>query len=161
MTGSMSSVTRTSLQARRALDERFERIRTLLGESRPHRGWVRAIRDALGMSGAELAARMGVSQSTVVDIERSEADEKVKLATLRRAAEALDCELVYFLVPRTTLEDTVRERARAKAARHLERVAHHSRIEDQELTSDARRAQQDRFAEGLIDRRGLWADDDS
>ena len=153
-------MTRKSLPARRALDDRFERIRPLLGEPRPHRGWVRAIRDALGMSGAELAARMGVSQSTVVDIERSEAEQTVKLETLQRAAEALECELVYFLVPRTTLEDAVRERARAKAARHLDRVAHHSRLEDQELTSDAQRAQQDRFAEDLIDRRRLWADDD-
>ena len=151
----------TSWVARRVLDDRFERIGPLLREPRPHRGWVRAIRDALGMSGAELAARMGVTQSTVADIERSESTHTVKLETLERAADALGCNVVYYLVPRTTLDVAVRDRALAKAAEHLDRVAHHSRLEDQELTPDAQRAQLDRFAAGLIDRRGLWTDDAS
>lgn len=154
-------MTKQSAAARRTLDARFQRLKPLLGEPRPHRGWVRAIRDALGMSGPELAARMGVSQSTVVDVEQSEVADTIKLDTLRRAAEALDCEVAYFLVPRTNLEDSVRLQARLKASRHLGRVAHHSRLEDQELTADAATAQLDRFAEELIDRRGLWSDDEA
>lgn len=149
---------RQTATARRTLDSRFQRLHPLLREPRPHRGWVRAIRDALGMSGPELASRMGVSQSTVVDIEQSEMHGTVKIDTLRRAADALGCEVVYFLVPRTTLEDAVQAQARRKAGRHLGRVAHHSRLEDQELSDEASASQLDRFAEGLIDRRGLWSD---
>lgn len=150
---------RQSATARRALDNRFQRLRPLLSEPRPHRGWVRAIRDALGMSGPELAAHMGVTQSTVVDIEQSELHGTIKLDTLHRAADALGCELVYFIVPRTSLEESVQGQAHRKAGRHLDRVAHHSRLEDQELLADAAAAQLQRFADQLIDRRGLWSDD--
>jgi predicted DNA-binding mobile mystery protein A len=151
-------VTASSATARRNLDARLQRLRPLLDEPRPHRGWVRAIRDALGMSGRELAERMGVTQSTVVDVETSELHGGIKLGTLRRAADALDCEFVYFFVPRTSLEQSVQGQARRKAAQHLSRVAHHSRLEDQELSPSAAAGQLDRFAERFIDRRGLWSD---
>lgn len=150
---------RQSAAARRALDARFERLRPLVGEPRPHRGWVRAIRDALGMSGPELAARMGLKKSTIVDVEQSEVRGTIQLDTLQRAAAALGCEVVYSLVPRTTLAEAVRAQARLKASRHLDRVAHHSRLENQELTTEAAAAQLDRFADQLIDRRGLWSDE--
>ena len=111
------------------------------------------------MSGPELGARMGVGQSTIVDIEQSEAQGTIKLDTLHRAADALGCEVVYFLVPRTSLEEIVRAQARQKAAGHLGRVAHHSRLEDQELADDVAADQLDRFAAELVDRRGLWTAD--
>lgn len=104
---------------------------------------------------------MGVGQSTIVDVEASELQGGVKLDTLRRAADALNCDLVYFLVPRSSLEATVREQARRKAAAHLGRVAHHSLLEEQELPASAAAGQLDRFAEGLVDRRGLWSDADT
>ncbi len=148
----------SSATARHNLDSRLQRLRPLLDQPRPHRGWVRAIRDALGMSGSELADRMSVTQSTVVDIENSELHGGIKLNTLRRAADALECELVYLLVPRTSLEETVHDQARRKAARHLGRVAHHSRLEDQELSPSASTDQLDQFVQRFVDRRGLWSD---
>lgn len=144
-------------QARRHLDKRFERIRPLLKERPPHRGWVRAVRDALGMSGPELAARMGVSQSSVADLEASEMRGTVQLDTLQRAAEALDSEVVYFLVPRKPLSQMVTDQARRKASEMMTPVAHHGRLEDQELDPAAADDELDVFASGLIDRRGLWA----
>lgn len=152
-------MTRQSAAARRALDQRLAPLRALGSQPRPHRGWVRAVRDALGMSGPELATRMGVKKSTISDIEQSEERRSIRLDTLDRAADALGCDVVYFFVPRTSLEDLVQTRARAKADRHLGRVAHHSRLEDQELPDHAALAQRDRFAEDLVDRRGLWTDD--
>lgn len=152
---------RFSAQSRRHLDARLEPLRPLLGEPRPHRGWIRAIRDALGMSTTELASRMGVTQSSVVDIERSELRGGIKLDTLRRAAAALDCEFVYFLVPRTSLDESVRAQAHQKAARHLGPVAHHSRLENQELSAAAAASQLDDFAERFVDHRGLWSNTDA
>ena len=145
-------------QARRHLDKRFARIRSLLRERPPHRGWIRAIRDALGMTQPELAARMGVGQSTVADLEASEMHGTVKLDTLRRAAEALDAEVLYFLVPRSTLAQMVTDQARRKAAVTLTQVAHHGRLEDQALDLADSDDELEAFATGLVDRRGLWSE---
>ena len=153
-------MTGIAAQARRRLDARLQRLRPLADEPRPHRGWIRAIRDALGMTTAELATRMGVTQQAVVDFERSELRETMKLETLRRAADALDCDLAYFLVPRRSLDEAVKIQARRKAARHLEPVAHSSRLEDQSVSEADAAAQIDELAARFIDRRGLWSDSD-
>ena len=151
---------RNHLQARRRLDDRYESVRPLVHLGRPHKGWIRAIRDALGMSSTELAARMGVSQQVVSAIERSERHTTAKLETLSRAAVAMDCELVYALVPRTSLEETVRAQARRKASRHLAPVVHHGRLESQEVSPEEIAAHIEELASWFADRRGLWTDDD-
>ena len=157
----MVIMARIAAQARRLLDPRLQRLRPLVEEPRPHRGWIRAIRDALGMSSTELAARMGVSQQTVAEFERSELQDTMKLETLRRAADALDCDLTYFLVPRRSLDEAVKEQARRKAAAHLKPVTHHSRLEAQEVSDADADAQLEELATRLIDRRGLWSEPDS
>lgn len=95
------------------------------------------------MTTAQLAIRMGIKQPTVVNLERSEARGSIELATLRRAAEALNCTLVYALVPNKTLQTTVRERAGEFARRRLEPVEHSMLLEDQNVT--------ERDAEARID----------
>jgi predicted DNA-binding mobile mystery protein A len=145
-------------QARARLDNRLERYRALAHEPRPHRGWIRAIRDALGMTRSEMAARMGVGAQSIPDIERSEERDTIKLETLRRAADALDCDVIYLLVPRQGLVEAVRAQARRKAAQVLGPVAHHSRLEDQMVSSKEASAQLDELAAGLADRRGLWTE---
>ena len=146
------------MQARRHLDNRLGRLQSLVDEPRPPRGWIRAIRDALGMSSTELASRLHVSQSTVPDLERSEARGTVQLDTLRRAANALECDLVYFLVPRTTLDDAVRTQARRKAEHHLATVTHNMRLEDEVVSEADAAAQLDELGYQLIDKRGLWSE---
>ena len=145
-------------QARRRLDERFRQLRPLAPQPRPHRGWIRAIRDALGMSTTELAARMGVIQQGISEFERNEVQGTIKLATLMRAADALDCDLVYILLPRTSLDEAVRTQARRKALSLVRSVAHHSRLEDQSISDDATGDQLDELTNKLIDRRGLWSE---
>ena len=150
----------TQRHARRQLDDCFASVRALGGIGRPNKGWVRAIRDALGMTGTELAARMGVSQQVVSELERSERQSTARLATLERAADAMGCELVYALVPRTTLGDSVRAQARRKAAHHLAHVAHHGRLESQEVSEEEFSAQIEELAGWFGERRGLWTDDE-
>ncbi len=143
--------------ARHRLDER---LRTIRPEEipRPHRGWIRAVREALGMSARELGRRMGVTQQSVVDFERSEQRSTIRLDTLERAAAAMGCELVYAIVPRTSLEETVQARAREMARRLLASVEHHSRLEDQSVSDADLAVQIDEIAADLVDRRGLWRD---
>jgi len=143
--------------ARRRLDEKLEAI-SLEGVPRPHRGWIRAVREALGMSTSELGQRMGVSQQSVVELEQSEQRSTIQFDTLARAAAAMDCELVYAIVPRTSLEETVQARAHDKAREMLATVEHHSRLEDQSVSDADLAAQIDEVAADLIDRRGLWRD---
>ncbi len=148
-------------QARRQLDARLQNLQQLAEAPRPHKGWIRAIRDALGMSSAELADRMGLSQQTIPNLEHSELRDTIKLETLRRVADALECDLVYVLLPRTSLNEAVSKQALGKAARHLNPVAHHSRLENQTLNIADTTAQLDELAARLIDRRGLWSQSDS
>ena len=117
------------------LDKRFAALRPLTQSPRPPKGWLRAVRDALGMTTAQLARRLGVSQPRIVELEHSEVSGGVTLNTLQRAAEALGCRLVYALVPERPLADTVRERAETVAGRQLADVEHTMRLEDQAVTS--------------------------
>lgn len=78
---------------------------------------------------AQLGSRIGVRPQTIEAIEKSEAAGTIQLNTLRRAAEALDCTLVYALVPNSSLQAVVEARARKIAIRELQRVAHTMRLE--------------------------------
>src|SRR5712691_2747201 len=104
----------------RHLDKRFAALRPLAKISRPAKGWLRAVRDALGMTTAQFGRRLGVSQPRIVELEQSEVSGTVTLNTLQRAAEALGCRLVYALVPDRPLAETVRERAELIAGRQSE-----------------------------------------
>lgn len=146
------------LAIRRLLDRRSIPLRGLAASTTPHRGWIRAVRDALGMSAPELGKRLGVRQQSIHDMEASERRRTIQLNTLARAADAMDCDLVYALVPRTSLEENVRSRARRKAVAYLGPIAHHSRLEDQAVSNDETEALLDDLAERFIDRRGLWTD---
>jgi predicted DNA-binding mobile mystery protein A len=120
-------------RGRKALDERLA-DRNLKPEERfqaPPKGWIRAIRDALGMSAAQLGKRVGKRKQSVEDWEDAEADGSIQLRTLRQAAEALECRLVYALVPKTSLTDAVHSRARKIALHDLNRVAHSMKLEAQ------------------------------
>src|ERR1700689_623852 len=106
---------RLPTRARSQLDQRFRRLGSPKRYTPPVRGWIKAIREALGMSTAQLARRLKIKQPSVVDLEKSEAKGSIELATLRRVAEALDCTLVYALVPNQPLEAIIRDRARTFA----------------------------------------------
>lgn len=136
---------RLAAQSRSHLDNRFNEIGPTSRFATPVRGWIRAIRDGLGMSSAQLAKRLGVKQPSVVALEQSEAKGTIELATLRRAAEALDCALVYALVPNKPLETIVRDRARALARRRLTPVEHSMLLENQAVSGKDSEAMLDEF----------------
>jgi predicted DNA-binding mobile mystery protein A len=145
----------TRRRARRTIDERLATLDLAERLRPPPRGWVRAIRDALGMSGVQLAARLSVRPQSVDALEKSEIAGTVRLATLRKAAEAMECTLVYALVPKGTLEEVVAARARAIALRDLSQVDHTMRLEDQLPTGDRERRVREHIDEVLEDG-DLW-----
>lgn len=124
---------RSAAQSRQRLDERLQQFSQMTQHEVPARGWIKAIRESLGMTTAQLAKRLGIKQPSVVAREQSETKGTIELATLRRAAEALDCRLVYALVPKTTLELAVRDRARAFVRRRRAAVEHSMLLENQKV----------------------------
>jgi len=73
----------------------------------PKGGWISNIRMALSMTGGDLARRMDISESSVSSMQESETKETISLSTLRRAAKAMNCTLVYAIVPKKSLERTL------------------------------------------------------
>lgn len=126
---------------------------------RPARGWVAAIRSALGMTTRQLAARMGMRQPSLIALEKAEVAGTISLNTLRRAAEALDCDLAYVLVPRRPLDETVKRRARAIAEAHVAAASHSMQLEGQGISPRARAAEVKRLADSLVNTGSrLWKD---
>jgi len=132
-------------KSRSRLDARFAKMRPVSQCAVPVRGWIRAIRTALGMSSAQLAKRLGIKQPSVIALELSEAKGSIELATLRRVAEALGCKVVYSLVPDEPLETMVRDRARAVAGARLSAVEHSMLLEDQAVGTEDAEARLDEF----------------
>ena len=99
----------------------------------PKQGWVRTIRKALGMTIRQLAKRLGVDPSRVVKIETSETEGAVTLRTLQSVAEAFDCTLVYSFIPKTSLEEMVKGRAKKVATDQIKKTAHTMDLEAQSV----------------------------
>ena len=146
----MTSPRRT---ARRRLDQRL--VGLDLGQ-RPPRGWVRAIREALGMTTAELGQRMGLTQSRVSQIERSEELGSIRLDTLERAAQALNCQVRYVFVPNEPLEEMVQRQARLRAQAEVDAVTHTMALEDQAPEPGVLDSLVQEMAERFVDERHLW-----
>jgi predicted DNA-binding mobile mystery protein A len=143
-------------RARQRLDERLNPLKPIERFRAPPKGWVRATRDALGMTGVQFARRLGVRPQSVESLEASEAIGTVQLNTLRRAAEALGCSLVYAIVPDSSLEAIVRTRARETALRDLGRVAHTMRLEAQETDDADLEARVEAYIRDHVKERDLW-----
>lgn len=99
---------------------------------RPQKGWIRAIREATGVTVREMAKRLHKSPPTVIYLEKSEAEYRISLGNLRQAADALGCQLVYALVPKSgSIQELSEQRARAKASENVRAVEHTMALEDQ------------------------------
>ena len=154
----MSDQNSTDSLARKHLDRVFREARLEPLRRRPPKGWIRAIRDSLGLTARQLAARMGRAHSTLVRLERSEVDDAITLGSLREAAEAMDCTLVYALVPNRPLTEIVRARAAMIAEAQLSRMHHTMRLEDQALRNDDLAEERERLIAAILARGGgrLW-----
>jgi predicted DNA-binding mobile mystery protein A len=119
---------------RKQLDASLQRFSPLLDVTVPPKGWIRAIRDALGMTAKQLANRLGVAQQAVARIEKEELAGSVTIKTMRRIAERLDCVFVYGFVPCTSLEETVTRQAKQVALMRLARASQTMSLENQALS---------------------------
>jgi predicted DNA-binding mobile mystery protein A len=126
----MSGLDFLTLQ-RRQLDKQLGPKALLRRIKRPPRGWIRTIRESLGMSTRQLARRLRVTQQAIPQLEKSELSGAITLVSLRKVANALDCDVIVAFVPRTSLEATVERQALAKAREMRRRIAHTMALEAQ------------------------------
>ncbi len=133
--------------AREQLDETLKQFIPLKAVFPPRKGWIRAIRDALGMTGEQLARRLSTNKQRVSRIEQDEKPGKVTLKTLRNVAEALDCVFIHAFVPKNSLEQMVKKQAEVIAKKRMACSGQMMRLEKQEL-SEAEKA---KAMQNLID----------
>lgn len=130
----MKTNRKSLLSQRRLMEEKLRPWTALRGDKPPRSGWIKAIRGALGMSSRQLADRVGVEQSNITRLEERETVGKVTLESLATVAKAMDCKLIYAVVPDDRyheLEMIVDERARDLARQLVERAEHSMRLEKQ------------------------------
>jgi predicted DNA-binding mobile mystery protein A len=112
------------------LDRTLQNMRT--PPPRPTSGWISSVREALGITLDQIGKQIGSSRQAVQQLERAEATDRITLGALRRTAEAMGCELIYALVPKSgTFAELAERPVRDRAARDVKSVMHTMMLEDQ------------------------------
>jgi predicted DNA-binding mobile mystery protein A len=107
------------------------------GLKTPPEGWLRTVRNALGMSGAQVASKMGVTRGRVNQAEHAELTGSVTLKSMQAAAEAMGCRFVYAIIPASgRIEDVITAQARKKAMALVGTASTHMALENQALPDD-------------------------
>lgn len=135
---------------RQQLDRQFRELEKFKDFIEPHDGWINLIRNALGMTTYQLAKRLGVNQSRVIKMESSARDHTITLNSLSRAAEAMNCRLIFILAPKTSLEDTIEKQVEHVAKKKVEYVAHSMKLENQGVDDKEIKEEIDELKEQLL-----------
>ena len=142
--------------------ENVNRAREQVGSlSVPSEGWIRTVRKALGMSGAQLGRRIGITRGAVSNNEKAELSGGMTIKTMQQMAEAMDCRFVYAIVPEGDIEEIVRRRASQKACAQVKEASIQMALEDQALSRSKLDAEIERLASEMIEKgnSGLWNDE--
>ena len=103
---------------------------------KPPIGWIRFIREALNMSSKALAKRVGISPNTMSETEKAEIEEAITLKRLRKVADSLNCDLVYYLLPRQEIETMIEKQAKHISIQKIRDAQGHMELEDQAVTKE-------------------------
>jgi predicted DNA-binding mobile mystery protein A len=128
----------------------------------PAKGWIKTIRDALGMSSYVLAKRLNCNRANVTRMEEREKKRTISLETLEQVAQALDCKLVYCLIPTESLDKTLEKQARFIAKKRIKTINHSMKLELQGLNQKQLQQQEDDLVKELLqnDPKNLWNNDE-
>lgn len=143
------------------VDADLEQLCHALKKPTPKQGWIKLMRQALGMTSYQLAKRMGCSQANVMAYERREVAGTISLQSLQEIAKAMNCRCVYFFVPNQPIAQLVEDQARIKVKKKMKTVGHSMELEQQGLTHQQQKKQEDSLVDEMIQRRSkyLWDDD--
>ncbi len=127
-----------------------KQVKPLMNFIVPKTGWIKTIRMALGINNRQLAERMGVTSERIVKIEADELESKLTMATLEKAAEAMNCKFVYGFLPNDKLDKLIEKAARDKAKTKMSRISHSMTLEDQKLEDKELKEQVDILTEEYL-----------
>lgn len=113
-------------------------------------GWLKTVRKALGMSGAQLAKRLGVTKGRISQAESAEQDGGVTLKTMQSMAEAMNCRFVYAIVPEKDIESLIKEQAIKKARARVNAASTHMALEAQSLDAKTLDSEIERIASEIM-----------
>src|SRR5690349_2337576 len=119
---------------REQLDAKLEVLKSAFSIVPAENGWIKLLRDALGMSAEQLSKKVGIDRSRINRLEKAEVGGDLKLSSLKKIAEGLNMRFVYAFVPENSLENMVYEQARKIAQKRMSKVSHSMKLEDQELS---------------------------
>lgn len=127
----------------------------------PQEGWLRTVRTALGMSGPQLAKRLGVTKARISKAEQDEPSGSVTLKTMQAMAEAMGCKFVYAVVPKQNVEDIIKLRAIEKAKAQVKSASTQMALEAQALSKEQLEYEVERIAAQIVERMpsDLWNDE--
>lgn len=125
---------------------------------RPSIGWVKTIRKALGMTATQLGKRLGLTRMRIVQLERGEINDAISLRTLKAVAEAMECELIYAIIPKISLTNIIEVRAQQVANNIMKSVSHSMFLEDQGISKEEQKEQLQELIKTLIEKspQKLW-----
>lgn len=127
----------------------------------PQEGWLRTVRTALGMSGTQLAKKLGVTKARISKVEQDEPHGSVTLKTMQTMAKAMDCNFVYAIVPKQNVEDVLKQRAIKKARAEVKAASTHMALEAQSLSKEQLEYEVERIAAQSMDKipSDFWNDE--
>lgn len=130
----------------------FGSLSMLPNHGLPKEGWLRTVRTALGMSGTQLAKKLGVTKARISKAEQDEPHGSVTLKTVHTMAQAMDCKFVYAIVPKQNVEDVIKERAIEKARTQVKTASTHMALEAQSLSKEQLEFEIERIAAQIMDK---------
>ncbi len=145
----MNKSNKLSKSKRRILDQKLSPY-SKINFTIPKNGWIKAIREALGMTTTQLGERMNVAASNITILENREMTKTTSLETMDRAATAMGCKFVYALIPDSTLEVVVQMQARKSAKALIQEIHHHMKLEKQKVNPEVEKDQINELAEEII-----------
>jgi len=140
----------------RQINEKLEGIRGSKELFKGVSSWIKYIRQALNMSPSQLAERMNIAPSSLHQLERQEAQDKISLQSLKKAAEAMDCDFIYAFVPRVSVKEIVETQARKRALEIIKDSKLQMEYEDQAVDEKESDEQFKELCEKLKTSKKLW-----
>jgi predicted DNA-binding mobile mystery protein A len=137
------------------VERRLDILRIALKTAKVRPGWIRYMRQALGITLQKLAELIDGSKATVAQAERNEAKGKITIETLKKLAIAMECEFVYAFIPKDSIKSILKKKAMTKASRIISEADTHMTLENQRVEHDLNE-RIEQLANTLIERGDVW-----
>lgn len=103
----------------------------------PPIGWIKAIRNGIGMSMEQLGKKLSITKQGVMDIEKREKEGAITIKSMQEIAKAIEMKFVYGFVPDAgSLEQMIETRALEMATKIVQRTSNTMKLEDQENSKE-------------------------